>query len=70
MKLVEYANKWYKVFSVQAQLISTSLLGTYALLPSKLQESLPMGLILSITIGILILGTIGSLVKQDNVTKQ
>lgn len=73
MKLVDNAKSWYKMFSMQANALNVSFLATWSLLPPKFQEVLPIPAVIGITIGLLILGTIGRLVKQDSVndtTKQ
>lgn len=68
MKLVENAGSWWKMFSMQAQVINTALLVSWQTLPTTLQTILPVEYLLVIAVGLLVLGMIGRMVKQDNVT--
>ena len=69
MKLVENAGSWWKMFSMQAQVINTALLVSWQTLPTTLQTILPVEYLLVIAVGLLVLGMIGRMVKQDNVTQ-
>jgi len=69
MKLVENAGSWWKMFSMQAQVINTALLVSWQTLPTTLQTILPVEYLLVIAVGLLVLGMIGRMVKQDNVDK-
>ena len=69
MKLVENAGSWWKMFSMQAQVINTALLVSWQTLPTTLQTILPVQYLLVIAVGLLVLGMIGRMVKQDNVDK-
>jgi uncharacterized membrane protein (UPF0136 family) len=73
MKLVDNAKSWYKMFSVQANALNISFLATWGMLPEKFQSAIPISVVFGIAAGLLVLGTIGRLVKQDSVndsTKQ
>lgn len=73
MKLVDNAKSWYKMFSMQANALNVSFLATWSLLPPKFQEILPVPVVIGVAVSLLILGTVGRLVKQNNVddtTKQ
>ena len=67
MKLVDNAKSWYKMFSMQANALNVSFLATWGLLPPRFQEVLPVGAVIAIAVGLLVLGVIGRLVKQDSV---
>jgi len=67
MKLVDNAKSWWKMFSMQAQVINTALLVSWQSLPSTLQTILPVQYLLIIAVGLLILGMVGRMVKQDNI---
>ena len=69
MKLVENAGSWWKMFSMQAQVINTALLVSWQTLPTTLQTILPVEYLLVIAVGLLVLGMIGRMVKQDNVAQ-
>lgn len=66
MKLVDNAKQWYKMFSMQANALNVAFLGTWSLLPAKFQDVLPVGAVVGIAVTLLILGTVGRLVKQDS----
>ena len=67
MKLVDNAAKWYKMFSVQAQLLQGALLTTWLALPAKFQETLPENSVMFLGIILVILGVLGRLVDQPSV---
>ena len=73
MKLVDNAKNWYKMFSMQANLINASFLSAWAIVPEKFQSVLPTPVLIGIAISLVVLGTIGRLVQQNYVndsTKQ
>jgi hypothetical protein len=67
MKLVENAKNWYKMFSIQAQLAAGSILGSWSLIPEDLKQNLPQNIVIGVAVGLLVLGVLGRLIKQDNV---
>ena len=67
MTLVENASSWWKMFSMQAQVINTALLVSWQTLPTTLQTILPVEYLLVISVILLVLGMIGRMVKQDNI---
>lgn len=67
MKLVDNAKQWYKMFSIQANSLNLAFLGTWGLLPEKFQDVLPVPVVLGIAVSLLLLGTVGRLIKQDSV---
>jgi len=72
MTLVENASSWWKMFSMQAQVMNTALLVSWQTLPTTLQTILPVQYLLIIAVILLVLGMIGRMVKQNNIndTKQ
>lgn len=73
MKLVDNAKNWYKMFSIQAQIVAGGILGSWSMIPESLKESIPQNVVISVAITLLVLGVIGRLIKQDSVndtTKQ
>ena len=66
MRLIENASSWWKMFSMQAQVVNTALLVSWQTLPASLQTILPVEYLLVIAVGLLVLGMVGRLVKQDN----
>ena len=68
MKLVDNARDWWKMFSLQANVINGSVLLAYTQLPDTLKAAIPTSIVLGLTIGLLVLGSIGRLVKQPNLT--
>jgi len=70
MKLVDNAKKWYKMFSLQANLINTSFLSAWAIVPEKFQSVLPTPALIGIAVALLVLGTVGRLIKQESVEPQ
>jgi hypothetical protein len=67
MKLVENAKSWYKMFSIQAQIAAGSILGSWSLIPEDLKQHLPQNIVIGIAVGLLALGVVGRLVKQNNI---
>lgn len=69
MKLIDNAKQWYKMFSLQANALNVSFLATWSLLPAKFQDVLPVPAVIGIAVSLLILGTLGRLIKQDSVSQ-
>lgn len=65
MKLIDNATKAWRMFSVQAMTLALVVQGVWAELPADLRESLDSSTVRYITIGLLIAGVLGRLVKQD-----
>lgn len=73
MKLVDNAKNWYKMFSIQAQIVAGGILGSWSVIPESLKESIPQNVVIGVAVLLLVLGVIGRLIKQDSVndtTKQ
>jgi len=54
----------WKWFSVQANAVNASFLATWALLPEKFQNAVPISAVLGIAIAILVIGTLGRFIDQ------
>lgn len=65
-KLVEGWRKSWKWFSVQAMVVSTAILSTWAVLPADLKAKLPEDVGLYAAIATLVLGVAGRLVDQGD----
>lgn len=68
MKKPELNPDWRKSwrwFSMQAMALSTALLASWAVLPEKLQDAIPHPWPAVIAAGLLVLGMVGRLVKQE-----
>jgi hypothetical protein len=69
MKLIENARNAWRMFSVQAMGLAIVVQTVWVELPSDLRESIDSSTVRYITIGLLVAGVIGRLVKQDKVSK-
>jgi len=65
MKLIENASKAWRMFSVQAMSLALVVQAVWVELPADLRDSLDSATVRYITIGLLIAGVLGRLVKQD-----
>lgn len=65
MKLIENASKAWRMFSVQAMSLALVVQMVWVELPADLRDSLDSTTVRYITIGLLIAGVLGRLVKQD-----
>ena len=65
MKLIDNASKAWRMFSVQAMTLALVVQTVWIELPADLRESLDSTTVRYITIGLLIAGVLGRLVKQD-----
>lgn len=64
MKLVPDWRSAWKWLSVQVPAINTAFLTTWALLPPKFQDALPLPAVLAIAISLLLTGMAGRLLDQ------
>lgn len=64
-KLIPEWKRAWKLFSVQAQGVGLAILGAYAALPEKMQDSIPSRYVLMTAAACFILGIIGRLVHQE-----
>ena len=69
MQLIENWKSAWKMFSVQAQVAAGSLLGTWSVVPEDLKTHIPQQVVLGIAMGLLVLGTLGRIIKQDGIEK-
>ena len=65
MKLIENASKAWRMFSMQAMSLALVVQMVWGELPADLRDSLDSATVRYITIGLLIAGVLGRLVKQD-----
>lgn len=68
MKLVPYAKRWYLMASIRAQGFAAAILVGWAQLPTAWQEAIPRWLLVTLTCLVLLIGALGSLVKQEKVS--
>jgi len=65
MKLIDNARNAWRMFSVQAMGLAIVVQTVWVELPADLRDSLDSTTVRYITIGLLVAGVIGRLVKQD-----
>lgn len=65
MTLVENAKQSWKWFSMQAMTLAGAVQATWLTVPDDMRSQVPSGLVFYITLGLLVAGIIGRLVKQD-----
>ncbi|CAB4134071.1 hypothetical protein UFOVP273_10 [uncultured Caudovirales phage] len=68
MKLIDEWKAAHKMVSMWCMTAASALLGTWELIPKDLQDTLPHGVVVAVTIALLATGMIGRLVKQDGVS--
>lgn len=64
LALIEDWRKAHKWFSVQFNILNGSFLATWALLPEKFQNALPVSTVIIIAVVLLVLGTVGRVIDQ------
>ncbi len=69
MKLIDNAGKWYRMFSVQAMVLASAVLGAWQVLPDDLKATLPPWVATAAAITLLALGIAGRLVDQGAITQ-
>lgn len=62
--LVSDWRKAWKWLSVQANILNASFLATWAMLPEKFQNALPISTVIGIAVALLVLGTVGRVIDQ------
>ena len=67
MKLIENASKWWRMFSIQAMALAGAIQMAWLAMPEDLKSSIPSDMVQWVTFTLLILGTVGRLIKQDSV---
>jgi hypothetical protein len=68
LKLVENWKKLRYAISVWMMVLCKATLATWALMPDKLQDSLPHGFLPSLAAGFLFCGIVGRFIQQDKVS--
>ena len=66
MKLISEWKKIYKYISVQIPALNVAFLGTWALLPQKFQDALPVPWVIAIAILLLVAGVFGRIIAQPS----
>lgn len=66
MKLVPDWRKAGKWLSIQIPAANVAFLATWAVLPQKFQDSLPLWAVITIAVLLLLAGMFGRLVQQDD----
>lgn len=66
MKLVENAKESWKWFSMQAMTLAGALQGTWLSIPNDLKDNIPDSMVNWITLGLVIFGIVGRLVRQGD----
>lgn len=68
MKLIDEWDKAWRMLSVQAMTAAAAIQGAWLSIPPDLKSSVPSQWVHYLTIGLLVLGVAGRLVKQDSVS--
>lgn len=55
----------WRWFSVHCMALATAVQSTWLMIPQDLKETIPDGIVNKVSIGLLVLGVIGRLVKQE-----
>jgi hypothetical protein len=64
MRLTKDWKDAWKWFSIQVPVVNTAFLATWASLPAKFQDILPIGVVIGIAVALLILGVVGRVINQ------
>lgn len=67
MKLVPDAKRVHRTYSFNAMALSTAILSTWAALPDKMQDALPIGWVIGTASVVLVLGIVGRYIDQTKV---
>jgi hypothetical protein len=70
MRLTEDWKDAWKWFSVQLPIVNTAFLTTWAALPAKFQDILPVGVVIGIAVALLIAGVVGRVINQTKVASE
>jgi hypothetical protein len=65
MRLVDDARRAYRWFSVQAMVWAIAIQGAWEFVPDDMKAGLSPKLVSGLTVGLLVLGLVGRLVKQE-----
>lgn len=69
MTLVENAKESWKWFSMQAMTLAGALQGAWVTIPEDLKIQVPPNMVHYITLGLVVAGIVGRLVKQSSEAK-
>lgn len=64
MKLVDDAKQAWRWFSMQAMALAVAVLGAWEVIPADMKASIPAQYVTYVTLGLLVFGIAGRLVKQ------
>lgn len=64
MKLVEDARHCWKWLSMWCMTLAGTIQGAWAYIPDDMKTSIPPGIIQGLTVGLLVLGMAGRVIKQ------
>jgi len=67
MTLVPNWRTAWRWLSIQFPVLNTAFLGTWAVLPDKFQDALPLPWVIGIAIFLIVAGVFGRLVKQQEI---
>lgn len=65
MQFVDDVKQAYRWFSVQAMVWAIAVQGAWEVLPADMKAGIPPKLVTYVTLGLLALGVVGRLVKQE-----
>jgi hypothetical protein len=69
VKLIPNWREGWRMFSVQIPTLNVAFLATWAALPVKFQDALPLPWVIGIAVALIVAGIFGRLVHQDSVQK-
>ena len=61
----DVGRRWWRLLSVQAMALAGAVQGTWAVFADDLKQNIPHWLVTTITLGLLMAGIGGRLIKQD-----
>lgn len=64
MKLVDDAKQAWRWFSMQAMALAVAVLGAWEVIPADMKASIPPQYVTYLTLGLLVFGIVGRVVKQ------
>jgi len=65
MKLIDEWKHCWKWLSIQFPAVNVAFLSTWAMLPPKFQDAIPLSWVIGIAVAMIVLGMIGRLVDQQ-----
>lgn len=68
MQLIDEAKQWWRMLSVQAMTAAGAIQGAWMYVPDDMKAAIDHRIVSGVTIGLLVLGILGRLVKQDAVS--